>query len=109
MDIKERHIVMLQLSNGKAPFESWYNNLDLILQRAIDARITRLAVGNFGDHKSVGGGVFELRISKGPGLRIYYGLNGNELIVLVGGGDKGTQKCDIEKAKKLWRNWTDES
>jgi putative addiction module killer protein len=109
MDITERHIVMLQLSNGKVPFESWYNNLDSILQRAIDARITRLAVGNFGDHKSVGGGVFELRIPKGPGLRIYYGLKGNELIVLVGGGDKGTQKRDIEKAKKLWRNWTHEN
>jgi putative addiction module killer protein len=109
MNIKERHIVMLQLSNGKVPFESWYNNLDFVLQRAIDARVTRLAVGNFGDHKSVGAGVFELRIPKGPGLRIYYGLKGDQLVVLVGGGDKGTQKRDIEKAKKLWRNWTDES
>ena len=109
MQIKERQIIMLQLSNKKVPFESWYNKLDLLLQRAVDARLTRLAVGNFGDHKSVGSGVFELRIPKGPGLRIYYGLKGSELVVLIGGGDKGSQKRDIEKAKELWRNWTHES
>ena len=83
---------MLQLSNGKVPFESWYKKLDLPMQRAIDARLTRLAVGNFGDHKSVGSGVFELRIPRGPGLRVYYGLKGNELVVLIGGGDKSSQK-----------------
>jgi len=97
---------MLQLANGKIPFESWYDKLDKLWQRAIDARLTRLAVGNFGDHKPVGAGVFELRVPKGPGLRVYYGLRGNELVVLIGGGDKSTQKRDIEKAKELWRTWT---
>ncbi len=87
---------MLQLANGKVPFETWYEDLDQLLQRAIDARLTRLAAGNFGDHKSVGAGVFELRVPKGPGLRIYYGLKGNELVVLIGGGDKSSQKRDIE-------------
>ncbi len=99
---------MLQLSNGKVPFEAWYNRLDKLMQRAIDARITRLVVGNFGDHKSVGDSVFELRIPKGPGLRVYYGLKGNELVVLIGGGDKGSQKRDIKIAKELWRNWKNE-
>ncbi len=108
MQLKERRIIMLQLRNGKIPFESWYDNLDRLMQRAIDARLTRLAVGNFGDHKSVGAGVFELRIPKGPGLRIYYGLRGAELVVLIGGGNKGSQKRDIDKAKELWRTWTDE-
>ena len=69
---------------------------------------TRLAVGNFGDHKAVGAGVFELRVSKGPGLRVYYGLKGNELVVLIGGGNKGSQRRDIAKAKELWRNWSNE-
>ena len=99
MQIKERKIIMLHLLNGKVPFENWYDKLDSLLQRAIDARITRLAVGNFGDHKSVGDGVFELRIPKGPGLRVYYGLKGTEIVVLIGGGDKGSQRKDIQKAK----------
>lgn len=99
---------MLQLSNGKVPFEVWYERLDLIFQRAVDARLTRLAVGNFGDHKSVGAGVFELRIPKGPGFRVYYGLRGQDLVVLIGGGDKGSQRRDIDKAKELWRNWSNE-
>lgn len=75
------------------------------MQRAIDARITRLTAGNFGDHKSVGDGIFELRIPKGPGLRIYYGLQKSELIILIGGGDKRSQRNDIRKAKELWRDW----
>ena len=99
---------MLQLASGKIPFEAWYDKLDQLMQRAIDARLTRLAVGNFGDHKSVGAGVFELRVPKGPGLRVYYGLSGGDLVVLIGGGDKGSQKRDIEKAKELWRNWSNE-
>ena len=104
MQIKERRIIMLQLPNGRTPFESWYDGLDTLLQRAIDARLTRIAVGNFGDHKPVGDGVYELRIPKGPGLRVYYALKGNELVVLIGGGDKGSQKRDITKAKELWRH-----
>lgn len=79
----------------------------MLLQRAVDARLTRLAVGNFGDHKSVGAGVFELRIPKGPGLRVYYGLRGSELVILIGGGNKSTQKKDIEKAKILWRQYNE--
>jgi putative addiction module killer protein len=100
---------MLQLSNGSVPFEVWYDKLDQLLQRAIDARLTRLAVGNFGDHKSVGSGVFELRINRGPGLRVYYGLKGNDLVILIGGGHKGSQKSDIKKAKILWGSVSDEN
>jgi putative addiction module killer protein len=103
----ERKIVTLVLSNGKAPFEIWRSKLSMLLQRAVDARLTRLSVGSFGDHKSVGGGVFELRIPKGPGLRIYYGMRSFELVVLIGGGDKSTQKKDIQKAKILWRQYNE--
>ena len=92
---------MLSLPNGQVPFEKWYNKLDSLFQRAVDARITRLALGNFGDHKSVGGSVFELRIPRGPGLRIYYGLQDSELVVLISGGDKGSHRRDIKTAKHL--------
>jgi putative addiction module killer protein len=105
VNIKERKIVMLRLDSGKVPFESWHDKLAIALQRAVDARLTRLAVGNFGDHKALAAGVYELRIMKGPGLRVYYGLKGDEIIVLIGGGDKASQKRDIEKAKELWRKY----
>lgn len=78
-----------------------------VFRAAVDARLTRVADGNFGDHKSVGGGVFELRIPKGPGLRVYYGLDGPRLVVLIGGGDKSSQKKDILKAQELWKEYLD--
>lgn len=53
--------------------------------------------------------MFELRIQKGPGLRVYYGLDGVNLVVLLGGGDKSTQEKDIEKAKYLWRKYKNEN
>jgi putative addiction module killer protein len=64
-------------------------------------RIERLANGNPGDVKSVGEGVSEMRIDYGPGYRVYYKDTGNEIIVLLCGGDKSTQSRDIENAKKL--------
>lgn len=73
------------------------------LAHLIDARITRVRAGNFGDHKHVGGGVFELRIARGPGFRIYYGLARGNVVILLGGGDKGSQRRDIAQARKLWR------
>jgi putative addiction module killer protein len=104
---KEQKIVMLRLDSGKVPFESWHDKLATALQQAVDARLTRLAVGNFGDHKALGVGVYELRIMKGPGLRVYYGLRGDEVVVLIGGGDKASQKKDIDKAKVLWRKYNE--
>lgn len=64
-------------------------------------RLDRLADGNFGDHKSVKGGVFELRIDYGPGYRVYLFQRGKELVILLCGGDKRTQDADIAKAKRL--------
>jgi putative addiction module killer protein len=73
---------------------------------AVDARLTRVRAGNFGDFKSVGGGVFELRISFGPGLRVYYGLHGREMVVLLASGDKNTQSRNIRRAQELWQQFT---
>jgi len=75
-------------------------------------RIRRLSLGNFGDSKSLGSGISELRIDYGPGYRIYYTSRGDELIVLLAGGDKSTQQKDIRKAKELaselWGNYINE-
>jgi putative addiction module killer protein len=75
------------------------------MQAAVDARLARVRAGNFGDAKSVGGGVFELRIALGPGLRIYYGMHGGNIVVLLGGGDKGSQSRDIRRSQQLWHQF----
>src|ERR1019366_4751856 len=103
----EREVQKLELENGLVPFDEWFESLrDLRMQAAVDARLTRVRAGNFGDCKSVGGGVFELRISFGPGLRVYYGLHGRQVVVLLGGGDKRSQSRDIRRAQKLWQQFT---
>lgn len=73
----EREIKKLELQNGVVPFDQWFDSLgDRRMQAAVDARLARVRAGNFGDCKSVGGDVSELRISFGPGLRVYYALHG---------------------------------
>lgn len=85
--------------DGKSPFETWFAKLrDKSAKAQIAVRIDRLRRGNFGDCKSVGLGVFELRIHLGPGYRVYFGLVGKEIVLLLGGGDKSTQKKDIKNA-----------
>lgn len=69
------------------------------------AIIARVRSGNFGDSKSVGFGVIELRIPYGPGYRVYFGRDGASLVVLLCGGDKSTQSKDIENAKKYWSDY----
>ena len=65
----------------------------------------RIESGNLGDHKSVGGGVVELRIDFGPGYRVYFGMDGAALILLLTGGDKGSQRKDIKRAQLLWSEY----
>ena len=103
----EREIKKLELQNGLVPFDEWFDSLwDKRMQAAVDARLARVRAGNFGDCKSVGSGVFELRIALGPGLRVYYGLYGRQIIVLLGGGDKSSQSHDIRRAQQLWQQFT---
>ena len=68
----------------------------------VDARIARLRGGNFGDSRPIGGGASENRIHFGPGYRIYYGVDGPSLIILLCGGDKSTQADDIACARRCW-------
>ena len=103
----EREIKKLELESGLVPFDEWFDSLrDQKMQVAVDARLARVRAGNFGDCKSVGDGVFELRIALGPGLRIYYGLHGRKIVVLIGGGDKRSHPRDIRRAQELWQQFT---
>ena len=78
------------------------------MQRVV-ARIERMTLGNPGDVKPVGAGVSETRIAYGPGYRLYFASKGDQLIVLLAGGDKHTQDDDIKAAKALWEAWKREN
>ena len=83
-------------------YSKWLRKLrDLNARAAILKRMVRVGCGNLGDYKSVGGGVLELRIDYGPGYRVYFTIQGNEIILLLVGGDKSTQKMDIKLAQSL--------
>jgi putative addiction module killer protein len=80
-------------------FDNWFSNLqDKQAKARIQARIDRAELGNLGDYKAVGEGVFEMRIHYGQGYRVYFVQRGLEMIVLLAGSDKSTQACDIDKA-----------
>lgn len=83
-------------------FDKWFDNLkDFRAVSKISARIDRLRIGNLGDHKSVGGGIFELRITEGKGYRIYFKNHNGVLVILLCGGDKSTQSKDIKQANEI--------
>lgn len=86
-------------ASGDKPFKKWLEDLRDINGRAkIRIRVDRARLGNLGDHKYLEQGVWELRIDYGPGYRVYFGKDGNRLILLLIGGDKSTQRRDIETA-----------
>lgn len=91
---------------GKDVFMEWWNRLrDHKARRAIDRRVNRIKLGNFGDHKYLQHGVSELRIDVGPGYRVYYAAEGKQIIILLCAGDKSTQSEDINRACANWREW----
>jgi putative addiction module killer protein len=85
-----------------ASFADWLGSLrDRRARSKIVVRLQRAADGNLGDHKSVQGGVFEMRVDYGPGYRVYYFQRGEELVILLCGGDKRTQDANVAQAKRL--------
>ncbi|AFZ49059.1 type II toxin-antitoxin system RelE/ParE family toxin [Dactylococcopsis salina] len=102
-------IKILEPTEAISPFEKWYNSIkDKSVRRRILVRIKRLELGNFGDWKNLGEGVYELRMSFGSGYRVYFARQGNEMVIILGGGDKRSQAQDITNAKALWREYKNE-
>lgn len=92
--------------SGKDLYAEWRRRIrDTTARIAIDRRINRIELGNFGDHKFCGDGVWELRIDVGPGYRVYYAIAGDQVVLLLCGGDKRAQDADIERASGLWLDW----
>ncbi len=97
----EIDIELYRTSSGYCPFDEWFESIREMNTRAkVLTRLDRLKVGNFGDCKVLKSGIAELRIHYGPGIRVYYSKIGNKLILLLCGGDKGSQTKDINKAKE---------
>ena|SRR2546423_10490173 len=89
----------------KSPFREWIRREDSGVRSRVNARIRRIEEnGNYGDCEPVGDGVFELRLDFGPGYRVYFGIDANE-IILLGGGDKSTQARDIKMSKECWEDY----
>ncbi len=91
---------------GMVPFREWHLGLwDDKVRSKISMRIDRLAIGNFCDFRSLGEGLFELRIHEGRGYRIYFGRRGHQIVVILSGGDKNRQLKDIHTAHQYWREY----
>ncbi len=99
-------VEVYETTDGNAPFITWLRGLNDLRTRAIiRTRINRIRVGHWGLRRSLGDGVWELKIDFGPGYRVYYGHENQEIVILLAGGDKHSQTRDIEKAKRYWNNF----
>ncbi|MEF8724241.1 MAG: type II toxin-antitoxin system RelE/ParE family toxin [Candidatus Accumulibacter delftensis] len=93
-------------ADGHDPVQDWMDAVrDMRARVAILRRLERMKVGNFGDHKFCRDGVWELRIDTGPGYRVYYAQAGQTLVLLLCGGDKRSQRSDIERAAAYRQDW----
>ena len=112
MEVIPQDIRNYVTSDGREPYEEWVNSCRNRKTRAIiRERVNRLHLGNFGDYKRLTADLYELRIHYGPGYRVYFGMVGRVIVILLCGGSKKTQRRDIQKAKEYWeelRSRTDE-
>ncbi len=90
---------------GRSPFGEWFDRLNAAAAARVAGALARLEQGNWSNVKGVGSGVLEYKIHFGPGYRIYFGRDGDRLVILLGGGTKQRQSRDIEDAKRRWQNY----
>ena len=98
-------LVVYVTEEGKSPFDDWFDKLDTVAALKVRTALARIETGNLGDVKPVGQGVSERRITFGPGYRVYFGQDGDKLVILLCGGTKKRQSKDIEQAKAFWDNY----
>ena len=101
-------IISYKTQDNKEPFKDWlYSLKDKVSQKRILVRLKRVEQGNYGDHKRFSG-ILELRFDFGKGYRVYCGEDGNDLVLLLVGGDKSTQDKDIKKALEYWEEYREQ-
>jgi len=91
--------------SGCSPFASWFDGLNAMAAAKVAVALSRLEHGNFSNVKGVGGGVMEYKIDFGPGYRIYFGKDGDRLVIMLGGGTKHSQQDDIRVAQARWADY----
>ena len=92
---------------GRSPFAAWFDNLDPAAAAKVTTAMTRLSLGNTSNVQGVGAGVFETQIDFGPGYRVYFGRDGERVVILLAGGTKQRQQQDIGAARERWRDYKD--
>ena len=90
---------------GDEPFGDWFADLDAVARAKVTRAIARMEQGNLSNVKSIGEGVLEFRIDFGPGYRVYFGRDGETLVILLTGGTKKRQQRDIDTAHACWRDY----
>lgn len=106
---EEFQIGVYETDAGKIPYEEWEDSLSSQDRALVETRLARIRKGNLGDCEPLKGkgtkGIYEIRMHFGPGYRIYYGMVGRQILLLLCGGDKGSQNRDIQKAIKFWHDY----
>ena len=92
-------------ARGRSPYAKWFDRLNAQAAAKVATAVIRIGQGNTSSAKGVGGGLFEARIDFGPGYRIYFGRDGDLLVILLGGGTKQRLREDIETARALWKDY----
>ena len=105
MEAQRRTIQIYHDQEGKEPFVKWISKLSRTYRARVFARLDRVEAGNIGDCRSVGEGVYELRLHFGAGYRVYFGEIGSTIILLLCGGQKSSQPKDIQQAKAYWEQY----
>lgn len=99
-----KEVRLFQTRSGREPFAEWIESLnDYKTIRRIQKRLLKLEEGHYGDTRALGDGLFELKFFFGPGYRVYFGEDGDSIVVLLAGGDKGSQQRDIERVRIYWK------
>ena len=92
-------------ATGHNPYRKWFRSLNPVAAAKLTSAVTRMGQENFSNVKGVGAGVFECRLNFGPGYRVYFGKDGERIVILLGGGMKQRQQSDIENAQRLWAEY----
>jgi len=92
-------------AGGRSPFTKWLRALNVQAAAKVATALERIADGNLSNVKGVGGGVLEYRVDFGPGYRIYFGRDGDRLVILLAGGTKTRQRLDVRQAQVNWEDY----
>jgi putative addiction module killer protein len=90
---------------GRSPYAIWFNSLNAEAAAKVATAVTRISLGNFSNVEGIGSGVFEYKLDFGPGYRIYFGKDGETLVILLGGGTKKRQHRDVNAALANWQDY----